>query len=150
MNTYIGIDPGTCKAGWALVSEDGGLMLSGIVSRSAFEGMARAIFEGDLVRLDRYVIEREIADLPISPVYTVLVGGGTANSYYSGIVEKLGYPPYIVPEYGSTLAARSLYWQLHPPAWIRRLFPLSMQVPPRDLDDLAAWRIVLNYLGKNS
>lgn len=43
-----------------------------------------------------------------------------------------------VDETGSTLRARDLYWRAHPPRGWRRLLPLSLQTPPRAIDDFAA------------
>lgn len=47
-------------------------------------------------------------------------------------------PLHIVDEAGSTLAARELFWQAHPPRGWRRCVPLSLQMPPVPLDDFAA------------
>ncbi|MCH3914335.1 MAG: hypothetical protein LKE29_03425 [Acidaminococcaceae bacterium] len=46
----------------------------------------------------------------------------------------------------STEEARKLYWQVNPPKGLRKLLPTSMQVPPENLDGLAAVVLVKRYL----
>jgi hypothetical protein len=52
-----------------------------------------------------------------------------------------------VREKGTTLRARELYWRLYPPKGVQRLIPKGLRVPPRsEMDDFAAWAIVLEFL----
>lgn len=146
MNIYLGIDPGTSKAGWAFVSADGDLLLSGIISRNDFGSFLSAIENSCWIRLYSSVIEGSIENLPDEFCPEILLGGGTSSSFFLSTLEVHGYRPTVVSEYGSTLGARPLYWDLHPPKGIRKFIPLSLQVPPRAIDDLAAWKIVLNAL----
>jgi hypothetical protein len=52
----------------------------------------------------------------------------------------IGYK--LTDERMTTLEARGLYWALHPPRGMYRIIPKSLRVPPRNLDDLAAWAII--------
>ncbi|MDR2779856.1 MAG: endonuclease, partial [Synergistaceae bacterium] len=48
----------------------------------------------------------------------------------------------VADERMTTLEARELYWRIHPPRGLSRLIPVSLRVPPRSVDDLAAWAIM--------
>ena len=50
-----------------------------------------------------------------------------------------------VAERDTTLRARELYFQYHPPRGWRRLLPKGMRVPPEPYDDYAALAIILQY-----
>lgn len=76
----------------------------------------------------------------------VLLGEGTGSSPIRVLLEGSGFSPEGVDESYSTLKGRELYWTLHPPRGFRKLIPLSLQVPPRDVDDLAAWAMILSVL----
>lgn len=47
-------------------------------------------------------------------------------------------PLQIVVEKNSTLEARTLYFEEFPPRGLKKLIPLSLQVPPENVDDFAA------------
>ena len=49
----------------------------------------------------------------------------------------------VVEEYGTTLEAREIYWRLHAPRGLMKLVPTSLRTPPRNVDDLAAYAILL-------
>lgn len=146
MNIYLGIDPGIFKVGWAFVSGKGELLLSGIISRSDFEEFFLILENSNWYQLKPFVIEGFIETLPDVFQPEIILGGGTSSDFYLGLLKSKGYIPRIVSEYGTTLGARSLYWELHPPRGIRKLIPISLRLPPREIDDLAAWKIVLNAL----
>lgn len=48
----------------------------------------------------------------------------------------------LFPERDTTLQARELYFQYHPPRGWRRLLPKGMRVPPEPYDDYAALAII--------
>ena len=58
----------------------------------------------------------------------------------------VGHEIITVDERNTTLEARSLYWRLHRPGIFVRLLPEGMRVPPRVIDDLAAWAVALRGL----
>lgn len=51
----------------------------------------------------------------------------------------------LVAEYGTTLRARELYFQYHPPRGWRRFLPKGLRIPPEPYDDYAALAIILQY-----
>ena len=55
----------------------------------------------------------------------------------------------IVDEKNTTLEARKLYWKKNPPSGWRRLLPISMQVPPVPVDDIAAEVLANKYRAKD-
>jgi hypothetical protein len=91
--------------------------------------------------LERQALVHETAELE-----RAALGNGTGSRQVLPYLERLAVRTVLVGEEGTTLAARKLYWRLHRPGWWRRLLPSSLWVPPRPLDDLAAWVIVLRVL----
>ncbi len=79
-------------------------------------------------------------------VSTVVLGDGTSSRHWQRQLEQLGLPVVLVDEWGTTLAARALYWELWPPRGWRRLLPSGLRLPPRDLDDLAAQILLERWL----
>jgi hypothetical protein len=73
------------------------------------------------------------------------LGDGTGAREFAAAVGDFPFELERVREKGTTLEARNLYWNLHPPKGWLRLVPQSLIVPPRDVDDLAAWAIALRY-----
>ncbi|MFZ9462320.1 MAG: resolvase, partial [Vulcanococcus sp.] len=56
-------------------------------------------------------------------------------------------PVLLVPEAGTTLAARNRYWELEPARGWRRLLPRGLRLPPRDVDDVVAQLLLERHLG---
>jgi RNase H-fold protein (predicted Holliday junction resolvase) len=123
----LGVDPGTGKAGYALLEPDGTALVQGI------EGLASL--------LDR--LKAVVGQYGPS---ALAVGRGTNSGRVIKSLEGLGLPVHHVDEYETTRFARGLYFAEHPPAGWRRLVPLSLQVPPRPVDDYAAILIARRYL----
>jgi hypothetical protein len=142
-----GIDPGREKFGWAMVESDGRLLLSGIAPRGDFNTWLEAATAGTTGGFAEWVRERYFFELQLPPCEKILLGSGTGMKEMAEKIRLKNEPFETVPEAYSTLRARKLYWILHPPRGLVRLLPLSFRVPPRPVDDLAAWRLVLDYLG---
>ena len=123
----LGIDPGTRKAGFALVDEGGEILELGIEGTEAL---------ADRVR--RMGATRDIR--------AIALGKGTHSREVGRALASLGVPVVLVDEYETTLAARKLYFLEHPPRGWRRLIPLGMQLPPRPIDDYAAVLIARRFL----
>ena len=123
----LGVDPGTGKAGYAVLDPDGTALVQGI------EGLA-----GLAERLAAVVAEFGPAVLA--------VGRGTNAGRVIKSLAALGLPVHQVDEYETTRFARTLYFSEHPPAGWRRLVPVTLQVPPRPVDDYAAILIARRYL----
>ncbi|MFP4483045.1 MAG: endonuclease [Thermovirgaceae bacterium] len=144
---YAGIDPGREKFGWALVEREGKLVLSGIAPRQSFGLWLEALAAGKAKNFGHWVYEGAAKDPTLPPCRNILLGEGTGMKEMAEKLRAQGIAFETVPEAYSTLRARKLYWMLHPPRGLVRLVPLSFRVPPRPVDDLAAWRLVLDYLG---
>lgn len=133
MKCILALDPGSDKVGFALVKFD------------------LTVGELGIVR---------IGDLPatISRVCTssqleaVVLGSGTrARETAQRITSCLpgDLPVHFEEEKNTTYEARARFFRDHPPTGWRRLLPLGLQVPPRPLDDYAAWLIGERYLVRN-
>jgi len=124
--TILGVDPGREKVGLALIGPDGAVLWHQIVTPDSLRaGLPTGAIPADLAK--------------------IAVGDSTASAPTVAALERLktlGLLPdvriMVVNERGSTLEARPLYWEYHPPRGWRRLVPLSLQVPPEPIDDFAA------------
>lgn len=149
----VGLDPGRDKTGWALVRPTGELILSGIFSSSELEMFLKALrkpsacWEEDL---SRWIRERCSAVTENETIEYLAIGDGTGGAKFLARVERFGMKAFSVDEKGTTFAARKLYWRLHRPVWWQRCLPPSLRVPPRVLDDLAAWAIVLRSINADA
>lgn len=56
----------------------------------------------------------------------------------------------LVSEAQTTLEARHLYWQDHPPGCWLRCLPAGMRLPPRPVDDYAALALARRYLAERT
>ncbi|MDR1136699.1 MAG: endonuclease, partial [Synergistaceae bacterium] len=70
------------------------------------------------------------------------LGDGTFHGEYEKRLRGGGIAFVLTDEHMTTLEARKLYWELHPPRGLLRVVPKSWRVPPRPIDDLAAWAIM--------
>jgi RNase H-fold protein (predicted Holliday junction resolvase) len=127
----LGIDPGTRKAGYAVVGPDGGVLAQGIEEIDALPARAEGLIEA-------YGID------------AIALGKGTNVEPVRAALSILGRPIHLVDERETTLRARKLYFSEHPPRGWRRLIPLGLQLPPRPIDDYAAILIVRRYLERGN
>ncbi len=147
----VGLDPGRNKVGWAFVGQDRELLMSGIFpvgERALFWQGLRALTR-DASALGPWTLEaispRGEASSVMGFVTAFVVGDGTCGGELIASLEEqnFGCPILRVDERGTTLEARILYWRLHGPSWWQRFLPRTLWVPPRPLDDLAAWAIAM-------
>ncbi|PIE54551.1 MAG: endonuclease [Dethiosulfovibrio peptidovorans] len=145
---YLAVDPGRFKFGWAVVDTAGSLRCSGIMEKDRYD-VFFSIFSGTSTpALDEPPLEGTLNEVIEQDIRILFVGNGTG---YRDFVEPGWSVPFkvvLVDEVGSTLEARKLYWHFHPPKGWWRLLPLSVQVPPRPIDDLAAYCIALRGMRK--
>ena len=133
-----GIDPGREKLGVAL-AEDGDLLFSALFSLDQLPLLCAALRGG---RWEAFsACERKKGFYGGKPEINFL-GDGTASALVAEELKKNSVEYSLVDERGTTLEARTLYWKLHPPRGLWFFFPLSLRVPPRPVDDLAAWAIL--------
>ena len=136
---YLGIDPGRQKFGWALAEENGVFCASGIVPADSLEGFVQALVESP-EQLAQWRIEGEI---PLGfRIRKVFCGDGTGHAAYLETLLAWQLDVELTRETNTTLEARDMYWKMHRPRGLRRLLPVSLLVPPRCIDDLAAYCIL--------
>ena len=127
--SVLGLDPGTRKCGFAVITELGAKPLAlGIVP---IEVLPERL--------------REIAAR--TPIRLAAIGRGTNVATVAGAVRELGIPVELVDEHETTLRARARYFEDHPPRGWRRLIPRGLLLPDRPIDDYAALLIAERFLG---
>ena len=127
----LGVDPGRSKTGVALVTAGGEIKNTEVLLMADFTGA-----------LKEFLGQQEVS-------LCVMGNGTTAAAMKAALHELLPSVEIIlIDEANSTEEARALYWQLNPPKGLRKLFPLGMQMPPVNLDGLAAAVLVRRYLQK--
>ena len=130
MSTLAAIDPGRSKCG--LVLADPGQAL---------------VLEAGVLPPDpcRTLVQQWIEDRACRGV---VLGNGTGSAPWRDWLSLLDLELIVVPEAGTTLAARQRYWQLEPARSWRRLLPQGMRLPPRDVDDVVAQILLERHLGR--
>jgi RNase H-fold protein (predicted Holliday junction resolvase) len=124
----LGLDPGTRKCGYALVS--------GVGVKPLALGIAPLEALGERLR--------EL--LAATPVTVAAIGRGTNAAAVAEIARALGLRVELVDERETTLLARARYFDDHPPRGWRRLIPRGMLLPGQPIDDYAALLIAERYL----
>ena len=127
--TWIGLDPGRSKCGLVLSDHSTGqIEVAAVLSpEECFKQIA---------------IWRERPGLE-----GVVLGDGTGSKHWQRQLNDLGLAVQVIPEAGTTLAARARYWQLEPPRGWRRLLPEGLRLPPRDYDDVVAQLLLERHWG---
>lgn len=146
MENLLALDPGKNKFGWAFVALQGDLLASGIIPCLRLEELLDGLLNGDLRQLAPAIRERRGNAERLDPPGTILLGSGTARKILEIALVSRGRVFTIVEEAYTTLEARRLFWKLHPPGFFARWIPESLRVPPRPIDDLAAWALALRFL----
>ena len=146
----LGIDPGINKCGWALVNFNGTLYASGIIpSDMPVDWFLALSLVGELrVRLLQPWTKEPPDSFSDENVACIILGTGTGSKRIKEQLKNYYSESEIIltEEKFTTLKARDLYWQLHPPRGFWRLLPISILGIPRDIDDLAAWAIALRKI----
>jgi hypothetical protein len=129
---WIGLDPGSSKCG--LVRTD----LAGLCVQDLLVCSPRESWDW----LQHWC--------QTSATHGLVLGDGTGSGpWQQAITEAMPELLLILqPEAGSTLAARERYWQLFPAQKLWRLLPISLRIPPRPLDDIAALVLLEAHLNK--
>ena len=139
---YLSVDPGIQKFGWAFM--EGQLLLcSGISPTSSIAVFLKNIEEYRWEYLDDFILEGKLDIVRGKCVDRVFLGDGTGMNMFKAHLRGVFPDVTVIDERNSTLEARLTYWELHPPRGWRRLLPMSLQTPPRPVDDLAAYGIAL-------
>ena len=140
---YLGIDPGRQKFGWALTEENGLFCASGIVPAELLEAFVQKAAQAPS-ELKLWLREGDVP--PGIRIRRVYCGDGTGHRDFLKALALRNFDVQLVKERNTTLEARKVYWKIHRPRGWRRLIPLSLQVPPRSIDDLAAYCILQRAL----
>jgi RNase H-fold protein (predicted Holliday junction resolvase) len=139
-NLFCGLDPGREKFGLA-VGSGGSLAFSAIVPISLIGRAIECVARADFSNIAEFGLEGEAK--PGLCLSSVFLGGGTGFRAFAARLDETGVSYSVVDEGMTTLEGRSLYWRLHPPRGLWRLLPVSLRVPPRPIDDMAAWAILI-------
>lgn len=131
MQIIIAIDPGRDKCGLAVVSLQGEALQLELVQRR------------DLLPKLVALVDKWQEDYVIK----IIIGNGTEHKQVLQELVPIAveYQIQIVEEYGTTLAARGLYWQHNKAKWWEQLIPESWRSTP-PLDAYAAWAIAKVYI----
>lgn len=126
----VGLDPGRSKCGLVLAdARSAQVLAAGVLAPEAcWEQLQRWREQG--------------------PLGAVVLGNGTGSRPWQARLEAVALAVIVVPEAGSTLAARQRFWELEPPRRWRRLLPQGMRLPPRDYDDVVAQLLLERHLGR--
>lgn len=125
----LGIDPGSSKAGYALLDDSGTVVAAGIEPLGRLDGCLRLL-------------------LATRPVTAIALGKGTNAGPVRRALEQYGVPIHLVDEHETSRLARDLYFAEHPPRGWRRLIPVGLQLPARPIDDYAAILIARRFLAR--
>ena len=121
----LGIDPGRQKIGLALVDENGAIAWRAIVPAEELRAALEPLFSQ-------------------WPITRIALGHSTGSDAAAEVTQtilgeqKNAATLQIVDERDSTLQARELYFEAHPPRGWRAIVPRSLQNPPVPIDDFAA------------
>ena len=130
MTILISIDPGQKKCGLLLVDLDKQIVLDGLVVDSNF------------------VIDLVVQWSNKAEVKGIILGNGTTSKSWERRLKKIALPIEIVEEKGTTLRARSRYWEIWPPPIWLRWVPKGLLVPMKNLDAVAALILLEDHLNK--
>ena len=126
--SVLGIDPGTQKAGFAVVEQTSSApLIFGIERLDDLIGRVRQLLASYKVR-------------------AIALGRGTHASEVAKMLSSVDVPVHLIDEHETTWRARALYFADHPPKGWRRLIPLGLLLPPRPIDDYAAVLIARRFL----
>ncbi len=131
MNNIIAIDPGTKKCG---------LLIADISRNHLID--AKVVTKDEVINLIVQWSNQYSFQL-------IIIGNGTNSKYWVEKLEKNKLSPIeLVEEKGTTLRARTRYWEIYPPGFFLSLIPKGMLLPPKNLDSIAALVLLEDYLQK--
>ena len=124
----MGIDPGTRKCGFAVMTRPG--------EAPAIIGIVET---GSLAE----TVDKLLREYPID---AIALGSGTHAPPVAAQLARCGIPIHVVNEHETTLRARTRYFIDHPPKGWKRWIPRGMLLPPRPIDDYAALLIAERFV----
>lgn len=128
------LDPGRDKCGFAVLQDDGTVVLQRVIETKELE-------------------HEVVAAQAKYPFAHLVEGNGTTSKQARARLKKVlpELAIIVINEYRTTEMAKGEYWKAHPPKGWRRLLPVTMQVPPVPVDDFVAvilGRRYLNHTGE--
>ena len=119
----IAVDPGREKCGVAVVQQTGKVIYQAVLETSGLAARVQALAEEHNVNI-------------------IVLGDRTSRQSAEKVLKAIivnGRPVTViaVDEHHSTDEARKRYWQDNPPRGLKRLIPVTLQVPPYPVDDLS-------------
>ncbi len=135
---YLAIDPGTHKVGIAIAVR--------AEPNRSLDLLYRAILPTDALLAELHTL------LHTYQPDVCLVGGGTGSARLIGELQS-ALPEVnwqVVEERNTTMEARQLYFEYHPPRWWQRLLPKGFRVPPEPYDDYAALVLIRRFVSEGS
>ena len=127
----MAIDPGRDKCGVVVMNYEGNIKYQSVIETSSLETVLTELsgtFE----------------------LKTIVLGDGTTSKEARRRITSTlpNIKIEVVNERHTTEEARKLYWKKNPPCGWRRLLPISMQMPPVPVDDIAAEVLANKYRAK--
>lgn len=108
-------------------------------------GVAFVTDDGQLVS-GQVLAPDQLGALQLPDGARVLVGDGTGSRQLLQRLAQLGVQAEVVPEAGTSLEARALYFEKNEPRWWARLVPIGLRSPSVPIDHYAAYAIALRWL----
>ncbi|AIF53747.1 Holliday junction resolvase RuvX [Pelosinus sp. UFO1] len=132
--TIISIDPGREKCGIAVVHKEKGVLKQAVI---------------DTINLVT-TVEQLTNNYNTN---TIIMGDGTSSKEAEKKLKELeknekSMTLILVDEYRTTDEGRLRYWRENPPKGLKRLIPVTMQVPPCPVDDYVAVILAERYFSK--
>lgn len=130
----IAVDPGREKCGIAVVHKITGAIVRDVVPTDQLTAVVEEL-------------------LTVHNVRTVVIGDGTSSQAAKEKLKNIrineqGVEVILVNEGHSTDEARKRYWQENPPRGLMKFIPVTMQVPPKPVDDYVAVILAERYFYK--
>lgn len=128
---YMALDPGSHKVGLAIADVENGKVEPLLLEVLPAEELQKSLKS----LLSQYKPAR------------ALIGGGTGCKRLLPLLNDW-FPELeweCVDERNTTLQARQLYFQYHPPRGLRRWIPRSLQLPPEPYDDYVALLLIMRH-----
>lgn len=125
----VSVDPGRSKCGLLLADCSRQIVIDGLVVEAEHTA-------GLVARWHQQ-----------EPITTLVLGNGTSSEQWHAALKHVA-PVVRVNEAGTTLRARSRYWQIWPARGWRKLLPQGLRLPPCELDAIAALVFLEDQLGE--
>ena len=127
----VALDPGREKCGIAVVHKQKGMLMKGVIQTNELTSKIQEL-------ITQYHIRQ------------VVIGDGTSSREVKQSLETIRIEDRplsisFIDERHSTDEARRRYWAENPPRGLKRLIPITMQVPPKPVDDYVAVILAERY-----